>query len=90
MSSALENRAGIEQIKGAVRLVYGLDADAACALPRGYSQVYNTKLATIVAAALMAFRERGTAESVTRGHLDRLLWDAAHPGATDERIGLAG
>jgi len=83
MGSALKNRAGIEQVKGAIMMVYGLDADAAFAVLRGHSQVYNIKLTAIVAAVLSAFQERGTAEAVTRGELDRMLWDAAHQSVSD-------
>lgn len=74
----LESRAGIEQVKGALMLVYGVSADAAFDLLRGYSQIYNKKLAAIVAAVLAAFSARGNAGSITRGELDRMLWDAAH------------
>ncbi|CAA9305954.1 MAG: hypothetical protein AVDCRST_MAG61-1356 [uncultured Friedmanniella sp.] len=74
----LESRAGIEQVKGALMLVYGVDADAAFALLRGYSQVYNKKLAAIVSAVLVAFAARDDATSITRAELDRMLWDAAN------------
>lgn len=74
----LESRAGIEQVKGALMLVYGVSADAAFDLLRGYSQIYNKKLAAIVAAVLDAFEARGNAAGITRGELDRMLWDAAH------------
>ena len=74
----LESRAGIEQVKGALMLVYGVSAEAAFDLLRGYSQIYNKKLATIVAAVLVAFGARDNAAGITRGELDRILWDAAH------------
>jgi hypothetical protein len=76
---ALEARAGIEQVKGAIMLVHGLDATAAYEVLRGYSQIYNTKLSTIVATVLAAFRQRESSESVRRIELDRMLWDAVHP-----------
>ena len=78
LQAALKNRAGIEQVKGAIMLVHGLDADAAFALLRGHSQVYNKKVAAIVSDLLVAFQERSTPEAITRGELDRMLWDAAH------------
>ena len=74
----LESRAGIEQVKGALMLVYGVSAEAAFDLLRGYSQIYNKKLAAIVAAVLVAFGARDNAAGITRGELDRMLWDAAH------------
>ena len=74
----LESRAGIEQVKGALMLVYGVSAEAAFDLLRGYSQIYNKKLAAIVAAVLVAFSARDNAAGITRGELDRMLWDAAH------------
>ena len=74
----LESRAGIEQVKGALMLVYGVSADAAFDLLRGYSQIYNKKLAAIVTAVLAAFEARDNSPSITRGELDRMLWDAAH------------
>ena len=77
LHAVLQTRAGIEQVKGAVMLVHGLDADAAFDLLRGYSQVYNKKLADLVAAVLVAFRSRESAETVRRGELDTILWNAA-------------
>jgi hypothetical protein len=77
LQSLLLSRAAIEQVKGALMLVHGLTADAAFRLLRGYSQVYNKKLAAIVTAVLEAFQVRATASTVSRGELDRILWDAA-------------
>jgi len=80
LQAALKNRAVIEQVKGAIMLVHGLDADAAFALLRGHSQVYNKKVATIAADLAAAFRERGAAEGITKGELDQMLWDAVQRG----------
>jgi len=77
LEAALKNRAGIDQVKGAIMLMHGLDADAAFALLRGHSQVYNKKVSAIVADLLVAFRERPSTESITPGELDRMLWKAA-------------
>ncbi len=77
LQSLLLSRSLIEQVKGALMLVHGLTADAAFSLLRGYSQVYNKKLHVIVAAVLEAFENRPTSESISRGELDRILWDAA-------------
>ena len=77
LQSLLLSRASIEQVKGALMLVHGVTGDAAFNLLRGYSQVYNKKLAVIVAAVLKAFRTRPPSTAVSRGELDRILWDAA-------------
>ncbi len=74
----LRTRAGIEQVKGALMLVHGLDDDGAFEVLRSHSQVYNKKLSAVVADLLAMFRHRDTAESISRGELDQMLWDAAH------------
>ena len=79
LQQVLQHRAGIEQVKGALMLLHGLDADAAFAMLRGYSSIYNRKLSTIVSSVLEAFRQRDSSESVQRSELDRMLWDAVHP-----------
>jgi hypothetical protein len=78
LQAALQNRASIEQVKGAIRLVYGLGDEAAFAMLRAFSQVHNKKLAELVSNLLGAFADRSTAESVDREEFDRMLWDAAH------------
>lgn len=78
LEAALKNRAGIDQVKGAIMVVHGLDADAAFALLRGHSQVYNKKVSAIVADLLVAFEQRPSSEGITRAELDRMLWTAAH------------
>jgi hypothetical protein len=78
LQAALKNRAAIDQVKGMIMLVHGLSADAAFALLRGHSQVYNKKVSAIVDDLLLAFENRPTAESISRGELDRMLWDAAN------------
>ena len=78
LQSLLRSRAPIEQVKGALMLLYGLTAEAAFSVLRGYSQVYNVKIASIVTAVLEAFQTRSEAtDVVTRAELDRILWDAA-------------
>jgi hypothetical protein len=79
LQQVLKSRAGIEQVKGALMLLHGLDADGAFAVLRGYSQIYNRKLSSIVEAVLESFRRRDSSESVQRHELDRMLWDAVHP-----------
>lgn len=77
LQSVLRSRAAIEQVKGALMLVHGITADAAFSMLRGYSQVYNKKLSAIVAAALESFRARSASNTITRGELDRILWECA-------------
>jgi hypothetical protein len=83
LQSLLRSRAPVEQVKGALMLLYGLTADAAFSVLRGYSQVYNVKIASIVTAVLEAFETRAATNVVTRAELDRILWDAAQarPGS---------
>lgn len=81
LQSLLRSRANIEQVKGALMLVYGLTADAAFSVLHGYSQLYNVKVAAIVAAVLEAFESRPGTSVVSRGELDRILWDAAQADA---------
>ena len=78
LQAALKNRGGIEQVKGAIMLVHGLSEDGAFALLRGHSQIYNKKVSAIVSNLLEAFRNRSSSESISRGELDRMLWEAAH------------
>lgn len=78
LQALLVNRAGIEQVKGALMLVLGLDDEGAFEVLRGHSQVYNKKLSEIVAALLVAFRERGTSDGVNRAELDQMLFNASH------------
>ena len=78
VQAALETRAGIEQVKGALMLVHGVDADAAFDLLRSHSQVYNKKVAAIVADVLDAFRRRNGSGSVSAADIDQMLWQAAN------------
>lgn len=78
LQAALTHRAQIEQVKGVVMAVHNLDADAAFAVLRGYSQVSDRRVSAIAEAAIAAFAQRGEAESMTRHELDQILWAAAH------------
>jgi hypothetical protein len=78
LQAALTNRAAIEQVKGALMAVHNLDADAAFAVLRGYSQVSDKRVSAVAEAALMALRERGEADSISRHELDQILWNAGH------------
>ena len=78
LQASFATRAGIEQVKGALMLVYGIDADAAFEVLRGHSQVYNTKVSTLVDRVLAMFNRRSSTAGVTRGEIDQMLWAAAH------------
>jgi hypothetical protein len=78
LQAALTNRAAIEQVKGALMAVHSLDADAAFAVLRGYSQVADKKVSALAEGAVIAFGERGDADGITRSELDQMLWNAAH------------
>lgn len=68
-------RAVIEQAKGAVMLVYGLDADEAFAILRVRSQETNTKLRVLAANVAAELPSVGVpaVTSELRRRVDRLL-----------------
>ena len=77
-----ERRALIEQSKGMLMFVYGIDADAAFELLRGQSQNHNVKLRDVAGQILMDLvefsKDRGPAR---RSALDGLM-HAAHQRIT--------
>lgn len=77
LQAALQHRAGIEQVKGILMLVHGLDPDAAFGVLRGHSQLYNAKVSAIVVELLKLIGERGGMQAITRSGVDRMLQDAA-------------
>ncbi|MFI9408323.1 ANTAR domain-containing protein [Nocardia gamkensis] len=68
-------RAVIEQAKGAVMLVYGLDADEAFAILRVRSQETNTKLRVLAANVAAELPSIGVpaVSGALRDRVDRLL-----------------
>ncbi len=78
LQASFASRAAIEQVKGALMLVYGIRADAAFEVLRSHSQVYNVKVSTLVASVLTMFTRRSSSAGITRGEVDKMLWDAAH------------
>ncbi|PID52895.1 MAG: hypothetical protein CSB46_11310, partial [Micrococcales bacterium] len=68
LQQALQSRAVIEQAKGALMVLHGVDADSAFAILRERSQHSNTKL-------------RAVAGAVLRESTGRVLTDASHHGA---------
>lgn len=73
LQAALVNRAAIEQVKGILMLVYGLDADAAFQLLVGHSQISNTKLSVIVSAIIGQIENRAASETINRAEIDAIL-----------------
>ena len=67
-----ENRAVIEQAKGMLMVVYGIDTDAAFELLRWQSQTYNVKLRRVAAEIVSDFSALSQAEPT----VDRLRYDA--------------
>jgi hypothetical protein len=80
LQATLANRAAIEQVKGVVMLVYGLDADAAFQMLVGHSQIANRKVSAIVDDVLKAMDTRSPTETIRRSDVDRLLSDACLEG----------
>ncbi|WP_051021333.1 ANTAR domain-containing protein [Nocardia araoensis] len=72
-------RAVIEQAKGAVMLVYGLDADEAFAILRVRSQETNTKLRVLAANVAAELPSVGVTSDL-RSRVDRLLSTAHEQG----------
>jgi ANTAR domain-containing protein/PAS domain-containing protein len=70
-----ESRPLIEQAKGALMVTYGLDADAAFALLRRYSQLRNVKVRDVARALVEAMGREGGLPGEDRSHLDRFALD---------------
>jgi PAS domain S-box-containing protein len=71
-----ENRAGIEQAKGMLRLVYGIDDDTAFSLLRWLSQENNIKLRLLAEQISADFSAAGPANTASRATFDQLLLTA--------------
>jgi hypothetical protein len=80
LQATLAHRAAIEQVKGVVMLVYGLDADAAFRMLVGHSQIANKKVSAIVDDVLKAIDTRSPTDTIRRSEVDRLLRDACLEG----------
>jgi hypothetical protein len=77
------SRADIEQVKGALMLTYTLDADAAFALMRRYSQLMNVKVRDLARDFVRAMAVSGFPAG-TRHMWDRLVAGLADLSTTDE------
>jgi len=76
LQATLAKRAAIEQIKGVIMLVYGLNADAAFQMLVGHSSIANKKVSAIADAMVSALDQRSPTETINRGEVDRMLHDA--------------
>src|SRR6185436_3919817 len=77
-----ENRATIEQAKGALMITYGLDEDEAFALLRWHSQHSNIKLRDIATAITDHTSDPGIAGLTAAGKNTKLLAGLTHPAAS--------
>ncbi|AKS36234.1 PAS and ANTAR domain-containing protein [Mycolicibacterium goodii] len=72
-----ERRAVIEQVKGMLMLIYGIDENAAFDLLKWLSQENNVKLRVLAEQAANDFTTLGDAGVLARSKFDRLLLTAA-------------
>ncbi|SPM32939.1 antitermination regulator, partial [Mycobacterium rhizamassiliense] len=68
-----ERRGVIDQTKGMLMLVYGIDEDAAFRLLKSLSQVHNMKLAVVAEQIAKDFSELSRESIVSRSSFDALL-----------------
>jgi hypothetical protein len=80
LQATLAHRAAIEQVKGVIMLVYGLNADAAFQMLVGHSSIANKKVSAIADAMVSALDRRTPSETINRSEVDRLLRDACLGG----------
>ena len=80
LQATLTTRVAIEQAKGVLMLVYGLDADAAFQMLVGHSSIANMKVAAIAEAMTSALARRNPSDTVARSEVDRMLRDACRQG----------
>lgn len=79
VSEIAGNRAIIEQVKGILRMVYGIDSDAAFGLLRWRSQETNVKLRVLAEQLMSDFEQFGVGETLpSRTTFDKLLMTAHH------------
>ncbi|GAA5072168.1 ANTAR domain-containing protein [Nocardia iowensis] len=82
----LAARAVIEQAKGALMLVYGVDAEQAFSMLRRRSQATNTKLRALAAQLIAELPSLDLAPPELRAKVDYLL-HMAHTHTTDPHKG---
>ncbi|WP_304108870.1 PAS and ANTAR domain-containing protein [Mycolicibacterium bacteremicum] len=84
VSEIADNRAVIDQVKGVLMLIYGVDADAAFAVLKWRSQETNVKLRTLAEQMMAEFTQLAGAETLPpRTVFDNILLTA------HERVGVS-
>jgi hypothetical protein len=77
VSEIAGNRAIIEQVKGILRIVYGIDSEAAFGLLRWRSQETNVKLRALAEQLMLDFEQFSGGENLpSRATFDKLLMTA--------------
>ncbi len=79
VEASAENRAVIEQAKGALMLAYGFDEDAAFSMLTWWSRNRNVKIRDLAAELMQASGEGAVTGQDFRGRVDRLLHDLTGP-----------
>jgi PAS domain-containing protein len=82
VEASAENRAVIEQAKGALMLAYGLEADQAFSMLRWWSRNHNVKVRELSARLVVAAGSGEISDADLRGAIDAQLHDITAP---DER-----
>ena len=95
LEQAIASHATIDQAKGALMLVYGIDGDTAFELLRWCSQQRNVRLATLAGRLLAAIEDTGGLPADARARMDEIIFQsftdvtgvvpAADPTALDVR-----
>ena len=90
VDGATRHRAAIEQAKGALMFVHGIDEDAAFEMLRGLSSTSNTKLATLAERLAAQLREAGPVSSASREELDKMLERGVDGTTAYDELGSTG
>jgi hypothetical protein len=87
VQASAENRAVIEQAKGALMLAYGFDEDAAFAMLVWWSRTRNVKVRDLARQLMRASEEGAATGQDFRSRVDDLLHDLSHqrPGGAEPR-----
>ena len=81
VEASAESRAVIEQAKGALMLVYGLDSDQAFAMLRWWSRNRNVKVRELAAKLVEIARVGSITDSELRSNIDAQLHDITTAGS---------
>lgn len=75
VAASAGHRAAIEQAKGVVMAVYGIDSAAAFALLRWHSQTHNTKVSQLAERLDVAVSRGAASDARTRNRVDKVFSD---------------